>query len=243
MEVPLHLQRFLQPTRRWLLAVATVLIRLHSPMYSRLLRRKPWSGLRNHGQQGMHRSWALWRMSLSTCGRRLGQTWVGSMPSWLAIRQRWVGCHNASYKNFQMVKDGCGQNKSGRHEMRLSVVWRSASSAWCGLVHSPKRVGPMWNARTALTRDGCPTFAWFGPAPLSCKPGEANLSGFLKPPKIACNCRMEKDAKHYPRHSSGPPVPFFILNVGKPKMTSTRYVPIDFGTSSADAKIGGDLTL
>ena len=27
--------------------------------------------------------------------------------------------------------------------MRLSVVWRSASSAWCGLVHSPKRVvGP-----------------------------------------------------------------------------------------------------
>lgn len=83
----------------------------------------------------------------------------------------------------------------------------------------------------------------FGPAPLSCKPGEANLSGFLKPPKIACNCRMEKDAKHYPRHSSCPPVPFFILNVGKPKMTSTRYVPIDFGTSSADAKIGGDLTL
>lgn len=23
------------------------------------------------------------------------------------LRQRWVGCHNASYKNFRMVKDGC----------------------------------------------------------------------------------------------------------------------------------------
>lgn len=35
--------------------------------------------------------------------------------------------------------------------MRLSVVWRSASSAWCGLVHSPKRVvGPS---------DFCPIFS------------------------------------------------------------------------------------